>query len=152
MRPPMATDHRPAARRRIRYIQKHAPYNSGEERVVDENVARRLCIMGVAIPAAKRPFLRDAQGLEIEDTLGGWSVTGAEKAATIKRQVDAKEASGDFAGEVEDEEVAREAEEARVEAEATPKKKAPRKKRSGFSRKGKAKAEPQGEPDGEPAE
>lgn len=74
---------RPVQERKLRivYTQKHAPYNSGEARTTRESLARRLCILGVAIPSAKR---------DESDGAGGWEMNAREK---IERE---KIATGSF--------------------------------------------------------
>lgn len=109
MKPPQAGDHKPLQRLRILYIQKHAPYNSGEERVVASDIARKLCIMGVAVPAEKR---------EEEDPFGGWSLNSAETHARSQLQLDAKIQAGDYADEVASDQKALREETERKEAEA----------------------------------
>lgn len=105
MRPPMASDHVVEPKKRILYTKKHAPYNSGEERTVAESVARRLCVIGVAIPSPSRGK---------DDELGGWSLTGDEAAMSRARDKALKESAGDFRPDLEEEEKRREAEEKRV--------------------------------------
>lgn len=109
MRPPSAADHRPAKRLRVLYIQKHAPYNAGEERVVEESVARKLCVMGVAVPSSSK-----GPG----DEFGGWGLTPDQ--AKVREQLDAERQAqaGDFAEEQAIDRKATEAETKRVEAEA----------------------------------
>ena len=125
MRPPEAGDYIPQPRLRIRYIQKHAPYNSGEERVVNADVARKLCILGVAVPGKKR---------DDNDPYGGWSLNPSEKKASEQLQTEHRVQAGDFAEELDDEEKAREAEEARVEAAATKPSKKKTSKKTRFAR------------------
>ncbi len=122
MRPPEAGDYVPQPRLRILYIQKHAPYNSGEERVVNADVARKLCILGVAVPGKKHGD---------DDPYGGWSLNPSEQKASEQLMTERKVQAGDFSEQLADEEKAREQEAARAEAESKPapaKKKAPSKK------------------------
>ena len=109
MRPPEAADYVPEPRLRIRYTNKHAPYNSGEERTVNASAARRLCILQVAEPAPKR---------HKDDHLGGWSLSGDEYARAQELDRAKKESAGDFVKEHEEQERLRKDEEARVEAAA----------------------------------
>lgn len=142
MRPPMASDHVVEEKKRILYIKKWAPYNSGEERVVSESIARRLCVLGVAIPAPKRDDLTkvDETGKVVpaEDTLGGWGLSANEEAARDQLDRARKEQAGDYKGEVADQEARRREEELRVQEQEEAKRKAqeakaePKKKPQGF--------------------
>lgn len=122
MRPPMATDHVVEPRLRVRLTKKYAPYNSGEERCLAESVARRLCVLGVAVPSPKRFDLTGPDGEQVEDKLGGWVLSGEE--STKREQFDRarKETAGDYKDEQEQESVMRREEEARVQEQADAKK------------------------------
>lgn len=142
MRPPMATDHKVEPKLRVLYVNKHAPYNSGEERSLDASVARRLCILGVAVPSPKRPFieqvdLETGMVVQVEDTMGGWLLSGNEEAARSEFRRAQKEQSGDYAKGLDDEEQRRADEEQRVKDLAEEKESG--EKKSGFlkGRKGK---------------
>lgn len=124
MRPPQATDHVVEPRLRVVMLQKHAPYNSGEERGLPASMARRYCVLGLAMPAPKR-----AEGIKVmnretgeyetvEDKLGGWSLSTDEAAAARQLDKAKKEAAGDYKQEQEDLEARAKAEEQRVEEAA----------------------------------
>lgn len=159
MRPPMSSDHVVESKKRILYTKKHAPYNAGEERVVAESIARRLCVLGVAIPAPIRTDLTEPNSkgviVPIEDKLGGWNLTGDEASQRHGLDRAKKEAAGDYKDQVENEEADRKAEEERVLAEAdrkaeaqkdtvaSDKKASDKKKAGGFLKGGReAKNEP----------
>ena len=148
MRPPQAKDRSKARRLRILYIQKHLRYNSGEERVVEESVARKLCVLGVAVPAPKRDDLTDMKGNTIEDIYGGWGLNQREDAQRRNLEAQRQAQAGDFAKEEADKKKALEAEIERSEKEAeakTTKKKASKKSGS----KGKAFSKAKGESEGD---
>lgn len=130
MRPPQAGDYKPLPRLRILYIQKHAPYNSGEERVVASDIARKLCILGVAVPAQKR---------DEDDPYGGWGLNPAENHAREQLNLDSKIQAGDYAEEVAQDQKALKEEVERVEGEAKAKK---------DKKKDKDKAKPKPKPKG----
>lgn len=135
MRPLMATDHVKEPRLRIRYIQKHAPYNSQEERTVNESIARRLCVLGVCVPAPERRDLVNSEGKPIKDRFGGWSLSADEIAAREGLDKARMEEAGDFRQEVADDKALRRDEELRVKEEAERKaKNNDKKKPSGFLR------------------
>lgn len=134
MRPPSAADHRPQRKLRILYIRKHAPYNAGEERGVEESVARKLCIMGIAVPAPSRGP---------DDVYGGWGLTPDQARVKEQLQADQRTQAGDYSQEREDEAKAREAEEKRVEAAAKGNGKAKAKGGKPAFLKGKKEAEAQ---------
>lgn len=125
MRPPQASDHVVEPRLRILYTKKHAPYNSGEERVVAASIARRLCVLGIAIPAPKKAEINKqdetGQVTHVADELGGWSLSPDDAAAREERDRAKKEAAGDYKDQVKDEEAARQNEEQRVVSEADAK-------------------------------
>lgn len=108
MRPPMATDHVAEPRLRVIMLKKYAPYNSGEERGLPESIARRFCVLGLAMPAPKRQEgmrVRNSETGEfemVEDTLGGWSLSTDEQAAVSQLDKAKKEAAGDYRKEPED--------------------------------------------------
>ncbi|MGH7165495.1 MAG: hypothetical protein ACREIS_08240 [Nitrospiraceae bacterium] len=112
MRPPAASDYVPQRRLRVRLIQKVSPYNAGEDRTVDESVARKLCILGVAVPSPK---------LGPDDLLGGWSLAPQEVRASQQMAAERTDKAGDFADELAAEDQARAAEAKRVEDEAKAK-------------------------------
>lgn len=112
MRPPTATDHVPQPRLRVRYIQKVAPYNAGEDRTVDASVARKLCILGVAIPSPK---------MNEKDAFGGWSLSPVEVRSAQQVSADQQRNAGDYAEDLAAEAAARKDEEARVVAESEKK-------------------------------
>ena len=72
-------------RLRVVLTQKLSPYNCAEMRGLPESVARRFCILGLAMPAPKRPggirvMNRETGEYEtVEDKLGGWSLSADEK-------------------------------------------------------------------------
>lgn len=128
MRPPMASDHVVEPRLRVVMLKKHAPYNSGEERGLPASMARRYCVLGLAMPAPKR-----AEGVKImnretgeyetvEDKLGGWSLSADEAAAAAQLDRARKEASGDYREEPENPEgiTERRTEEAPAESAKKP--------------------------------
>lgn len=128
MRPPTATDYVPQPRLRIRYTQKVAPYNAGEDRTVDASVARKLCVIGVAIPSPK---------MGPDDAFGGWSLSPVEVRTAQQVSAERKTSAGDFAEDLAAEESARKDEEARVVAETEKKKNGkpvPADKKGGFFR------------------
>lgn len=141
MRPPMATDHVVEPRLRVVMLKKYAPYNSGEERGLAASVARRFCVLGLAMPAPKRKEgmrVRNPETGEfetVEDTLGGWSLSPDEQAAVNQYDKAKKEAAGDYRKEkIEDPEAVAKAEEQRVEAAAG--KQEPKKPKEGLFLRG----------------
>lgn len=148
MRPPMATDHVAEPRLRVIMLKKHAPYNSGEERGLPESMARRYCVLGLAMPAPKRKDgvrVRNPKTGEyetVEDKLGGWSLSADEAAAARQLDRARKESAGDYRKEmIEDPEALAKEEERRVEAAAKPTGDSP-KGPGGFLRGGAKKVSP----------
>ena len=108
MRPPMASDHVAEPRLRVIMLQKQAPYNSGEERGLSASMARRYCVLGMAMPAPKREegvrvMNRETGEFEtVEDELGGWSLSKDEAAAASQFAKAREDVAGDYRKEPKD--------------------------------------------------
>ncbi|MCP4201168.1 MAG: hypothetical protein GY769_04460 [bacterium] len=120
----MPQDHIEERKLRVILLEKHPPYNKGEERGLPESQARRLCVTGTAMPAPKNPRgikIRDAETGElvsVEDTLGGWKLSRDEEDAAASFRRARKISAGDMTGEMDAQRAATAHEEERVEAEA----------------------------------
>lgn len=115
MRPPQPIQGAQAAQEfnthQIEFLDKVAPYNSGEAAWFPRHVAEARCMAGVAKPL----LFKDAQ---TEEILGTWDLSDGQKMISRQMTLTRSTGAGDYQKQLAEEDDARRKEERKVEAEA----------------------------------